>query len=143
MQSLQYKEKIKLPLRKKYEQEKILKPESLILNDEQLKVVKSIDKNINKYQVHFIHGVTGSGKTEIYSYLASSLLEDNAQVLILVPEINLTPQTVSRFQKYLTIKPLEYHSHLTSLQKYKVSQACRDESQLIRYWNKIFSIFTV
>ncbi len=117
--------------KKKYELERILKPESLILNDEQLKVVKSIDKNINKYQVHFIHGVTGSGKTEIYSYLASSLLEDNAQVLILVPEINLTPQTVSRFQKYLTIKPLEYHSHLTSLQKYKVSQACRDESQLI------------
>ena len=117
--------------KKKYEQEKILKPESLVLNDEQLKVVKSINKNINKYQVHFIHGVTGSGKTEIYSYLTSSLLEDNAQVLILVPEINLTPQTVSRFQKYLTIKPLEYHSHLTSLQKYKVSQACRDESQLI------------
>ena len=117
--------------KKKYELERILKPESLMLNDEQLKVVKSIDKNINKYKVHFIHGVTGSGKTEIYSYLASSLLENNAQVLILVPEINLTPQTVSRFQKYLTIKPLEYHSHLTSSQKYKVSQACRNESQLI------------
>ena len=59
------------------------------------------------------------------------MLENNAQVLILVPEINLTPQTVSRFQKYLTIKPLEYHSHLTSSQKYRVSQACRDESELI------------
>jgi primosomal protein N' (replication factor Y) len=117
--------------KKKYELERILKPESLMLNDEQLKVVKSIDKNINKYKVHFIHGVTGSGKTEIYSYLASSLLGGDAQVLILVPEINLTPQTVSRFQKYLTIKPLEYHSHLTSSQKYKVSQACRNESQLI------------
>ena len=117
--------------KKKYEQEKILKPETLMLNDEQLQIAKNIDKSINKYQVHFIHGVTGSGKTEIYSYLASSLLEDDAQVLILVPEINLTPQTVSRFQKYLTMKPLEYHSHLTSLQKYKVSRACRDESQLI------------
>ncbi len=117
--------------KKKYELETILKPESLFLNDEQLKVVKRIEKNINKYQVHFIHGVTGSGKTEVYSYLASSLLGNNAQVLILVPEINLTPQTVSRFQKYLTIKPLEYHSHLTSSQKYKVSQACRNENQLI------------
>jgi len=117
--------------KKKYEQEKILKPETLMLNDEQLQIAKNIDKSINKYQVHFIHGVTGSGKTEIYSYLASSLLEDDAQVLILVPEINLTPQTVSRFQKYLTMKPLEYHSHLTSLQKYKVNRACRDESQLI------------
>lgn len=117
--------------KRKYEQEKILKPETLMLNDEQLQIAKNIDKSINKYQVHFIHGVTGSGKTEIYSYLASSLLEDDAQVLILVPEINLTPQTVSRFEKYLTMKPLEYHSHLTSLQKYKVSRACRDESQLI------------
>ena len=117
--------------KKKYAQERILKPESLILNEEQLKIATSLNKNINEYQVNFIHGVTGSGKTEIYSYLAASILKNNAQVLILVPEINLTPQTVSRFEKYLSIKPLEYHSHLTPFQKYRVSQACRDESKLI------------
>jgi primosomal protein N' (replication factor Y) len=125
------KRKNKPEPKSKYEHSEILKPDSLVLNDEQFKVAKSINKNINKYQVNYIQGVTGSGKTEIYTYLTSSLLEENAQVLILVPEINLTPQTVARFQKYMTTKPIEYHSHLTPTQKFRVCQACREEEKLV------------
>ena len=103
----------------------------LKLNDEQLKVTKDIYKNINKHHVNLLRGVTGSGKTEVYTKLAIDLLQNNAQVLIMVPEINLTPQTISRFKKYLDVDPIEYHSNLTPLQKFKVWRACKEEDRLI------------
>ncbi len=106
-------------------------PVALKLNEEQLKIANSMYKNINKYQVNYLRGVTGSGKTEVYTNIAAKLLEDNGQILIMVPEINLTPQTVARFEKYLNILPLEYHSNLTPSQKYKVWQACKERSRLI------------
>jgi primosomal protein N' (replication factor Y) len=103
----------------------------LELNEEQSKVAKDIYKNIKHHQVNVLRGVTGSGKTEVYTKLATDLLQSPAQILIMVPEINLTPQTVSRFNKYLDIKPLEYHSNLTQLQKFKVWQACKEEDNLV------------
>jgi primosomal protein N' (replication factor Y) len=103
----------------------------LKLNEEQSEVVIDIYKNIKQHQVHLLKGVTGSGKTEVYTQLAIDLLQSNAQVLIMVPEINLTPQTVNRFKKYLDLVPLEYHSNLTPLQKFKVWRACKEEDRLI------------
>ncbi len=103
----------------------------LELNNEQSKVVNDIHKSSGKHQVNLLRGVTGSGKTEVYTKLAIDFLQSTAQILIMVPEINLTPQTVSRFNKYLDIEPLEYHSNLTQLQKFKVWQACREENNLI------------
>ena len=103
----------------------------LKLNKEQSEVVIDIYKNIKQHQVHLLKGVTGSGKTEVYTKLAIDLLRSDAQVLIMVPEINLTPQTVNRFKKYLDLEPLEYHSNLTPLQKFKVWRACKEEDRLI------------
>ena len=103
----------------------------LKLNDEQSKVAKGIHKFISQHQVNLLRGVTGSGKTEIYTKLTIDVLENDAQILIMVPEINLTPQTVSRFKKYLNIEPLEYHSNLTPLQKFKVWKACKEENKLV------------
>ena len=107
------------------------KPIPLKLNDEQLKVSNSIYRDIDKYQVNYLRGVTGSGKTEVYTDLAAKILKNNGQVLIMVPEINLTPQTLTRFQKYLSINPQEYHSNLTPSQKFKVWNACRENNKLI------------
>jgi len=107
------------------------KPIPLKLNDEQLKVSNSIYRDIDKYQVNYLRGVTGSGKTEVYTDLAAKILKNNGQVLIMVPEINLTPQTLTRFQKYLSINPQEYHSNLTPSQKFKVWNACREKNKLI------------
>ncbi len=103
----------------------------LELNEEQLIVSDKIYKNIDKYQVNYLRGVTGSGKTEVYTNLTANLLQKDGQVLILVPEINLTPQTVARFQKYLSIRPYEYHSNLTPSQKFKVWKACKENEKLL------------
>ena len=66
-----------------------------------------------------IHGITGSGKTEIYLHLAKKHLDNNEQVLILVPEISLTPQIVEYFESRLQIKAAVIHSRLSEGEKYK------------------------
>lgn len=65
------------------------------LTEEQGQVLKSIDiKGYNKY---LIHGVTGSGKTEIYLQLIEKVLDSGKNAIVLVPEISLTPQITDRF----------------------------------------------
>ena len=90
-----------------------------------------------------IRGVTGSGKTELYVKLAKKCIEDNFQILVMIPEINLIPQTLERFKKYLKIIPLQYHSNLTPTQKHKVWKACSKEEQIIVIGDKIFYFFTI
>ncbi|HOJ78190.1 MAG TPA: primosomal protein N' [Bacillota bacterium] len=64
-------------------------------NNEQLKVYNSI-KNDPANQLFLLHGITGSGKTEVYFELAADVIKAGKQVLYLVPEISLTPQTLQR-----------------------------------------------
>jgi len=64
------------------------------------------------FNVSLLQGVTGSGKTEVYLTLMKDVLAAGRQVLVLVPEIGLTPQFVSRLQERLGIKPALLHSSL-------------------------------
>lgn len=66
-----------------------------------------------------LRGVTGSGKTEIYLQLAAKVLQENKQVLILVPEIALTPQMIDRVTKRFGEELAIYHSGLNAQEKYE------------------------
>lgn len=87
----------------------------LKLNEEQQNVLDSIlDSKNDKF---LIHGVTGSGKTEIYLQLVEKMLEQGKSSIILVPEISLTPQTIERFSGRFENGIAIIHSRLTMVEK--------------------------
>ena len=77
-------------------------------------------------EVYLLYGVTGSGKTEVYLQLASQKLHDGKQVLILVPEISLTPQMISRVSERFPNSLAIYHSGLSAQQKYEQWKLVRE-----------------
>lgn len=86
-------------------------------NEEQRKIVASIKKSPSG-SIHLIHGVTGSGKTEVYLQLAAQALKEGSGSIILVPEIALTPQTEARFRERFGDEVAVWHSNLKETDKY-------------------------
>ena len=101
----------------------------LELTEEQRKVKTEFESSDDS--VFLLRGVTGAGKTEVYLQLADEVLKKGKQVLILVPEIALTPQMIervaSRFGSHLAI----YHSRLNAQQKYEQYQLVRQKKASI------------
>jgi len=97
--------------------------------------------SMNKF---LIHGITGSGKTEIYIHLAKHYLDKQQQVLILVPEISLTPQTVEYFESRLQVKAAVIHSRLSEGEKFKMWKDIKSNQKplVIGSRSAIFSPFT-
>jgi primosomal protein N' (replication factor Y) len=83
------------------------------LNDDQLAALETIAAN----RATVLHGVTGSGKTEVYVEAARRALGEGLRVLVLVPEITLTPQLVGYFARRLGVRPAVLHSGLTELER--------------------------
>ncbi len=83
-----------------------------VLNADQRKALQAIRLD-SGFAVSLLEGVTGSGKTEVYLQLMKDVLTAGRQVLVLVPEIGLTPQFVSRLKERLGIEPALLHSSLT------------------------------
>lgn len=81
---------------------KIDNPEIYELNAEQQLCVEKIWDKINRFEAFLLDGITGSGKTEVYIALAKRVIEQQKQVLILIPEIGLTSQFVQRFKQQLS-----------------------------------------
>jgi primosomal protein N' (replication factor Y) (superfamily II helicase) len=88
------------------------------LNDEQQVAVDAVVGGLNRFAVYLLDGVTGSGKTEVYMRIIETVLAAGKQVLVLVPEINLTPQLEQRFRQRFAITLAISHSNLTSKQRY-------------------------
>jgi primosomal protein N' (replication factor Y) len=75
------------------------------------------DKLNAGFSITLLDGVTGSGKTEVYLKAAAEVLKQKGQVLVLLPEIVLTTQLISRFEATLGFAPLQWHSSLTKKNK--------------------------
>ncbi len=76
-----------------------------------------IKEGFRERQTMLLHGVTGSGKTEIYTHLIASALHDGNQVLFLVPEISLTTQLTDRLRAVLGNRLLVYHSKFSDSER--------------------------
>ena len=88
-----------------------------ILTSEQKKSLKEIQQH-KGFRVHLLHGVTGSGKTEIFFNLIESAIHQGKKALILVPEIALTPQHIKRFSYRFPNQIACFHSGLSRKEKY-------------------------
>lgn len=87
------------------------------LTDEQAIVIANIEQDLERYKVHLLYGITGSGKTEIYIRIMEKILSLGKNALLLVPEISLTPQTVDRFYSAFGEKIAILHSHLSDRER--------------------------
>lgn len=83
---------------------------------EQQAAIKAI-QGAHSFAPFLLDGITGSGKTEVYLQAMTPLLEQKKQVLVLVPEIGLTPQTVRRFEKRFNVPVISLHSGLTDRER--------------------------
>jgi len=93
------------------------------LNEEQRAALDSICASLNekKYKTHLLHGVTGSGKTEVYIGAIRRVLESGGSAIFLVPEVALTPQTVERLRSRLADcagQIVVWHSNLSDGERY-------------------------
>ena len=79
----------------------------------------------DQFAAYLLDGVTGSGKTEVYLQRVQDILKQGKQVLILVPEIGLTPQLVARLRDRLGIEPALLHSGLTDAARLAAWRAAR------------------
>ena len=96
----------------------ILKENSnIVLNKEQKSVVNEVIKDKDKFNPYLLYGVTGSGKTEVYMHIIDEIIKEK-EVIVLVPEISLTPQFVSAFKKRFGSIVAIMHSGLSDGERY-------------------------
>jgi len=117
-----------------YARETILPTQNIVLNPAQAQALGEITKAIdaeNPSRTFLLHGVTGSGKTEIYLQALAHALEQGKGAIVLVPEISLTPQTVERFKARFSSGKLQtlvavLHSHLSAGERHDEWHKIRD-----------------
>jgi primosomal protein N' (replication factor Y) len=113
----------------------------LLLNPEQAVAVTEITAKLQQFQCFLLQGVTGSGKTEVYLQVIAQVLEQGKQVLILVPEIGLTPQLLSRFTARFKQTITVIHSNLNESER-QISWQLAKENRVQIVIGTRSSIFT-
>lgn len=95
------------------------------LNSEQAAAVDAVAEALNAFQVFVLEGITGSGKTEVYLRLIHAVLKQERQVLVLLPEIALTPQLEARFRERFNVPIGVFHSGLSDGERLRVWMAAQ------------------
>lgn len=115
-----------------YLEQKDFSPQALSLaqmpltaNPDQKHAIQQVLKSLSSYHAYLLDGLTGSGKTEVYLQIMSEVLKQGKQVLVLVPEIGLTPQTISRFQSRFHCHIALLHSGLTDAKRLQAWQSAQ------------------
>lgn len=103
-----------------YAERNFVRTEPFPLKDEQAQVLQQIDRSITlkQHDTFLLHGVTGSGKTEVYMQAIERILNEGKEAIVLVPEIALTPQMVHRFKGRFGSMVAVMHSALSVGEKY-------------------------
>lgn len=103
----------------RFDSEETVSPETRlpVLSELQQKTLHTLDEGFKTHQIQLLHGVTGSGKTEIYTHLIAKAMENGNQVLFLVPEISLTTQLSDRLRKIFGHRLLVYHSKFSDSER--------------------------
>lgn len=114
--------------------------QEVCLNDEQMNAVASIWQNAaicrehwsREQGIHLLYGITGSGKTEVYMALMEKVLNEGRQIIVLIPEISLTLQTVSRFYARFGSQIAVMNSRLSAGERYdQYMRAKRGEASIM------------
>lgn len=95
---------------------------NLALNLAQQEAIETLSKMLDCFQVFLLEGVTGSGKTEVYLQIIAKIISQKRQVLILVPEIALTPQLMQRFHQRFPHHVGILHSQLNEKKRWQTWQ---------------------
>ncbi|MGY4531673.1 primosomal protein N' (replication factor Y) [Pseudomonas sp. TE3786] len=98
----------------------------LPLNPEQRAATEAIRSGLGSFNAFLLAGVTGSGKTEVYLQLIRETLEAGKQALVLIPEINLGPQTLARFERRFNARIALLHSAVNDRERLDAWLAARD-----------------
>lgn len=111
-----------------YAQLDVAPPEKFAPTAHQQTAIDDIINSLNKeaFQVHLLHGVTGSGKTLVYIKAVAHALQKGLGVIVLVPEITLTPQTVRRFRAHFGDQIAVLHSALSEGERYDAWREVRE-----------------
>ncbi len=120
-----------VPALKEQKEKAVLLP-PLVLNAEQSDALEKIRARLNHYHCFLLYGVTGSGKTEVYLQLIADVLAQGKQVLVLVPEIGLTPQLIARFSQRFSARMVVIHSSVSETKRQQAwSLAQHQQAQLV------------
>ncbi|GAA6172542.1 primosomal protein N' [Colwellia sp. KU-HH00111] len=100
-----------------WHKENLAQENKQVLSTEQAVIVSTINQTLEQFSCHLIDGVTGSGKTEVYLQAMEAVLAKSKQVLVIVPEIGLTPQTLLRFEQRFNVPICLHHSNLNDTER--------------------------
>ncbi|UDG80845.1 Primosomal protein N' [Candidatus Hartigia pinicola] len=119
------------PISKKWQSQFLVSGERLRLNSEQETAITAIREKDNEFSPWLLAGITGSGKTEVYLHALENILAQGKQALVLVPEINLTPQTINRFRKRFNAPVAILHSALNDSERLSVWLGAKQDKTAI------------